>query len=181
MAEFSIGSLKVRVCFGFFAAVMFYFYFSGEDSAGVVAALLSCFLHELGHLSAMFLFGCPPERLTLYAGGLRLTGSYTKQPSRPQELVILSAGCAVNLALAVISHFIGAQTLALVNLSLMLTNLLPFSALDGGRILALFGSRLRKTAAAVTAVLLAAAVYHFGLSPCAMLFIAFAAVFELFA
>ncbi len=181
MLELSFRGVKIRLCFGFFAALMFYFYSSGEDSFGVAAALVSCLLHELGHLTAMLLFGCPPERLTLYAGGFKLTPSFDKHCGRIPELVILSSGCAVNLLLAQLSRMIGAETLAMTNLSLAAANLLPFSSLDGGRILALFGTRVRKTAAAGAVVLLTAAVIHNGLTPAAILVIAFAAAAELVA
>ena len=179
MLEFDLFGIRIRVCFGFFAAVMLYFYTSGKDPLGLSAAILCCLLHEIGHLAAMFAFGCPPERLTLYAGGFRLTPSFDKLCSRTAEIVILSAGCAVNLLLAAISASVGAKDLALTNLSLAAVNLLPFSSLDGGRILALFGTRPRKTAAAATVILLTAAVFSFGLTPASAAVIAFAAAAEL--
>ena len=179
MLEFSVCGVKVRVGFGFFAAVMFYFYACDEDTLGVAAVLTCCLLHELGHLSAMFLFGCPPERLTLYAGGFMLTKSFDKQCGRGGELVILAAGCAVNFILAAVSALFGAKTLVSTNLSLAFVNLLPFSSLDGGRMLALFGTRVRKAAAAVTMLTITAAALYSGITPAAMMAISFAAASEI--
>ena len=176
MLDLTIRGLNIRIYFGFFAAVMFYFYISGNDTLGIAAALTSCLLHELGHLSAMLLFGCPPERLT--AGGFKLTRSFDKQCGRAAEAVILSAGCAVNLLLAAVSALTGYETLTVTNLALCAANLLPFSSLDGGRILALFGTQVRKTTAAMAGILLTAAVILTGQSPAALLMIAFAAAAE---
>lgn len=126
-------------------------------------ALCAAAAHELGHLVAIRAAGGQVSRLRLTAAGaeLRLEGtlSYTR------ELLCALAGPLVNLTLAFAAARLGAVVFAGLNLALGFFNLLPVSALDGGRVLScltalLFGpERARQlllcTDAALTAALLA--------------------------
>ena len=180
MLEVRIVGVRVRLCFGFFAAVTAYYYVYHQDQSGVAAALTACLLHELGHLAAMLLFGERPRALYLYAGGIKLIPP-RRSPSRGRQAVILSAGCAVNFLLARISYLIGAERLMYVNLAVGILNLLPFSALDGGRLAELcLPYKVRRAAAAVTLLLMTAAVVILGGEPMALLVTAFAAAAEFF-
>lgn len=100
-----------------------------------LAVILLCSLmHELGHISVMCLFGMPPEALTFYAGGIRLSDSCL-YCGRAKTAAVLLAGCAVNLLCAGISLLLGyAGLFAAANLALGLFNLLPFRYFDGGRL-----------------------------------------------
>lgn len=137
MLVFRVGTVKVRLGFGFFAVLMLYLYIGQQTGGLVVTALICCLLHEAGHLSAMLLYGCTPRAVTFYAGGIRISTRWTNRLTKPARGVILSAGCAVNLLLAGVSFLMGREDLAAVNLSLALFNLLPLPALDGGRLLLL--------------------------------------------
>ena len=137
MLEFEVFSVKVRLYFGFFAVLMLYLYIGGRTGALVEAALVCCLLHELGHLTAMFLFGCLPRRVSFYAGGIRITPRGMNRLSRTAGAVILSAGCLVNLLLAGASWLAGLEGIVRINLGLAAFNLLPLPWLDGGRLLAL--------------------------------------------
>lgn len=97
------------------------------------AALCAASAHELGHLAAVYAAGGKVSRLRLSAAGaeLRLEGTL----SYVRELLCALAGPLVNLMLALGAARIGAEVFAGLNLVLGLFNLLPLSALDGGKVL----------------------------------------------
>lgn len=97
------------------------------------AALCAAAAHELGHLAAIWAAGGQVSRLRLTAVGaeLRLEGTL----SYGRELLCALAGPLVNLLLALEAARLGAVVFAGLNLVLGLFNLLPVSALDGGRAL----------------------------------------------
>ena len=139
MIIFNMKGTRIRLCFGFFAAVMLYFYITGRDRLCFTAAFISCILHECGHLTAMLLFRCPPDEICFYFGGIRIKPSYT-YTSRGRMTIILLAGCVVNFTVCAISKLLHLEDMAFINLTMGVFNLMPFRALDGGHILALYSS-----------------------------------------
>ncbi len=97
------------------------------------AALCAAAAHELGHLAAVWAAGGRVNRLRLTAAGaeLRLEGTM----SYGRELLCALAGPMVNLVLALAASRLGAVVFAGLNLALGSFNLLPLSALDGGKAL----------------------------------------------
>lgn len=182
MFEVNIGAVRVRLYFGFFAVVLFSFFAGQADSFGVIAALICCILHELGHLAAMCLLSSPPDKICFYAGGIKIIPRRAGMDSRAVSAVILAAGCAVNFLLAAISRSLGLIQLFEINLALGVFNFLPFSYFDGGRILELYApDGVRKACAAVCAVLLTAAILLTGsVSPAVIAVLAFVTVSEIF-
>lgn len=94
-------------------------------------ALLAAAMHEAGHLIAVYALGGRVSRLRLSAVGaeLRLEGL----ASYRGEILCALAGPAVNLLSAVIAARAGRAEFAGIHLALGVFNLLPVSALDGGR------------------------------------------------
>jgi len=131
-AEFYFKGTKIRITFGFFAVWSVLIMQSPSSKAGEMA-LLSCLLHESGHIAAMALMGIKPKSLTFYSGGIGMKGDTMLSPAR--EIFILSAGCFVNLILALWGTLAGNRIFTGINLALMLFNLLPLPCLDGGRII----------------------------------------------
>ena len=178
MLSFRLRGVRIRLYFGFFAMLTFYFYLHGRDTAAVGAALVCCLLHELGHLAMMFACGYAPKALCFYAGGIKLVPRDGIVP-RGKQAVILSAGCAVNLLLAGASMVFGLGRLVYVNLAIALINLLPLNCLDGGRLLALFMPEKRRRLAAVLTVLPVCCLTALASPPAAVMLAAFSAAAEL--
>lgn len=150
----------------------------GSDNQTIlytVAYVLSIFtcvvLHEFGHALTARRFGIHTPRVTLLPiGGV---ASLERMPRKPkQELLVASAGPAVNVVLAGILVILGGinidtffqyekieslreigprnflYALALVNIFLVLFNAIPAFPMDGGRILrALLSFRIRRSKA----------------------------------
>ena len=137
------GRLKVKFDFSFFAveAVMIFV----DTSGAAVLSLIACILHEGGHLLAMSVCGAYPERITFYGGGIALSKAGMDSLSDAKRLVILSAGCAVNLlAASVYLTMPGNDTVAVfsaVNLIICLFNALPIGYFDGAGILEILLSK----------------------------------------
>ena len=131
-AEFYFKGTRIRITFGFFAVWSVLIMQSPVSKAGELA-LLSCLLHEGGHITAMAVMGIKPQSLTFYSGGIGMKSGAVLSPAR--EIFILSAGCMVNLLLALAGTIMGSRTFTGINLALMLFNLLPLPSLDGGRML----------------------------------------------
>lgn len=99
-------------------------------------AFICCLLHEAGHIGAMALFGIKAAALTFYGGGIAMKSSPPAAfTGTAAEICVLLGGCAVNFALYALGSFTGNELFAYTNLALGLFNLLPFSSLDGGRII----------------------------------------------
>lgn len=131
------GRLKVKFDFSFFAVVAFMIFV--DTSGAAVLSLIACILHEGGHLLAMVVCGAYPERITFYGGGIALSKAGMDSLSDAKRLVILSAGCAVNLLVAsVYLTMPGNDTVAVfsaVNLIICLFNALPIGYFDGAEVL----------------------------------------------
>lgn len=120
---------------------MFLYDTSGTAAVSVCAALL----HELGHLLCLFWYGETPQALKLGLSGMEIVRAKGQRLSFAQEIAAALAGPLVNLLLFFLlaalsgwgrdAHMLEAAS---VNLLLALFNLLPVSALDGGRALYFF-------------------------------------------
>lgn len=133
-AELSFHGIKIRFTFGFFA-VWAILIMCGSGKAAEIT-LISCLLHEAGHIIAMRLMKIKVRRLIFYSGGIMLTSSPPIECTGSlEEIIILSAGCIVNICVAAAAFSLGNRLWGLINLALALFNMLPFSALDGGRII----------------------------------------------
>lgn len=130
--------IRIRFTFGFFAfwaAVLTANEYFGGNYPALPAFLLSL-AHETGHIAAACISGLPPKSITFYAGGIKMSvENGTGSRGLAREIFVLSAGCAVNLVLALFLHLSGMRLAAMISLGLGLFNLLPLSSLDGGRLI----------------------------------------------
>lgn len=138
MIEFTVGGVKIRVGFLFFAVLTALMLI---DRTGLVLwGLAACMIHESGHLLACLLVGHRPKELTLEPTGIRMVEG-DELISYHKEICILLAGSLTNLLTCSIIFLslqtVGARLFATTHLVLGVFNLLPIGALDGGRIVRL--------------------------------------------
>ena len=131
LIEFEFYGVRVIFCFSFFAAAAIMSAVSGDV---VLPAMISCFLHECGHIAAMAANGVKLRSIKFYGAGIMMTPR-KKLLSPCREAVVLLAGCAVNFLLCI---FFCGTAFGYINLFLGVFNLLPAGGLDGGRLLSLF-------------------------------------------
>lgn len=132
--ERKIGGLRCHVTPGF-CLMLAFLLFVDEGHALALWIGLAALCHELGHLAAARLLGLEVRSLTLSAMGAEL--DISRRCSYGGEVLLLSCGPLVNLALAAIFCHIPHETAHLfagVNLLLSLFNLLPVPPLDGGEL-----------------------------------------------
>lgn len=137
--QFNAWGMTVSIGFPFAAAVTLMLFY---DASGTAACLSAALLHEAGHLICLKRCGETPRELRLGFAGMEIVRAKGQGLSFTQEALAALAGPAVNLFLFALLLTCGAwrqdarlAEAALVNLSLALFNLLPVSALDGGRAL----------------------------------------------
>lgn len=108
-----------------------------ETSVSVFMSLMSCFLHETGHLLSMFLFGVDVKKIILYGAGIKIIRGYSLKEKK-KEFIILISGCLMNIAMFLLFFFLKGdsfKTFAVINLVTAIFNILPIKSLDGGAIL----------------------------------------------
>lgn len=121
-----MGFLDVGPGWALLMAVLFYVNPMGFFLPFCVAAAV----HEAGHIAALLLLDVPMRRLRLRLGGAALE---TGPMSCRDELICALAGPIANLLLLPLGPLW--PKLAAFSLLLAIFNLLPFPALDGGRVL----------------------------------------------
>ena len=146
MLSIDFKNVKLGISFSFFALVSAIFLLEQVAFEKFILILACCIIHEAGHIITMCLCHVPPKKIILYGGGIKICPDKSKLIANWQDLLILSAGCIVNLFIAgiIIFYTYKLTFFASCNLFLGLFNLMPVKYFDGGRILeiALKGSRL---------------------------------------
>jgi Zn-dependent protease len=106
----------------------------------VIAVFISILIHELSHAYVADRLGWSVSgiRIDLFTGSAAIDTNIHERDSIP----VVAAGPLSNLALAIVSIFIGLffpynflVTMVVVNILLFLFNILPIYPMDGGRIL----------------------------------------------
>jgi Zn-dependent protease len=105
------------------------------DSRGLwlglaLGALLSLFAHELAHGLAARHFGYEVDALELSMWGGR-TGWSGPTPDAHTALTVAAAGPGMSALLAVVAALAGSETVASVNVTIALVNLVPITGSDG--------------------------------------------------
>lgn len=111
------------------------------DRTGLaLPTLFSVFVHEIGHLFAMWVLDCEPKSIRLIPASIQVTKSITNKYTG--DIWIALSGPMINFVLFGSLYFNyltfknpNTQIWALINLIIALFNLLPVNGLDGGTIL----------------------------------------------
>ncbi|MCL1904200.1 MAG: hypothetical protein FWF94_07270 [Oscillospiraceae bacterium] len=147
MIKLKAAGIEIGIDFTFFALIAIYITF---DTTGfAVISLLTCIIHEAGHLTTMFIFRQKPESIVFRGGGIRIGESYNadgalKTIGFKERFIVLISGSAVNICLFLFLYFSLPKTniypimFAILNLIIGLFNLLPIGCLDGKQLLELF-------------------------------------------
>ena len=109
------------------------------DSTGMMSvSLLSIFLHELGHLIALYLLKLPPRRVNFRLCGIEIVESRL-YCGYSAQLAVAASGPMINILFGLIflpfSNMSFAAIISATNIVIGVFNLLPLSQLDGGEIL----------------------------------------------
>lgn len=132
MIGFKIGNVKISFEFGFFAVAALFCLLDAPELA--LSALCACVIHECGHIFASVLCNVKIEKITLWAGGVKIQ-TESKIISAVYDVFILLSGPVFNFISAFFYFISGRYSVFSVNLVLGLFNLLPFSNLDGGAVI----------------------------------------------
>lgn len=108
----------------------------------LIICFVSAFLHELGHLFAMYINGCKPKSVVCNLFDIRIIDNKRALTTYKINLLIILSGVAVNFLIAIIMYVVYYIcnieiffTIFYVNLIMGVFNLLPVSNLDGGQAL----------------------------------------------
>ena len=118
---------------GFFLLAAALYYWGG--GAAVTAFFTAALVHELGHLTALYLSGGEVRRLCL--GGTGLVIEYAGALTRRQEMGVTAAGPLAGLVFAAACFMTGSPYFHYTGAVAMLAsmfNLLPVMPMDGGRL-----------------------------------------------
>ena len=142
--KFKLLGTEIYISFLFCAVVCFML--TVDRTGLIIPTFFAVFVHEAGHLLAMWAADCQPRAIRLIPASIQITRGFS--PKKHGEAAIAFCGVAANLVLFVslISNYFifkSEQSLnfAVLNLVIALFNLLPVSGLDGGTLLCLFLSR----------------------------------------
>lgn len=132
--ELRCGRCRVIVDFGFPAVVSLLFL--QNDAALLRLTFGVCLLHEIGHGIAMALTGAGIREIRFHATGVQMRTNTVFMTKKREIFVILSGPCT-NFAAALLLYKLGGWSDAVfLHLGMGAFNLLPFSVLDGGSMLA---------------------------------------------
>ena len=134
--SFTVFNTKIKISFLFMATLCVLLMC---DKTGLVLPMLfAVFLHEMAHLSVMWVSRCAPKEINLCPGGVQILASTVK--NKPEILILLS-GPVINILLFIILWFPFDKTshtsvleFAVINLIYGVFNLIPVRNLDGGSI-----------------------------------------------
>ncbi len=119
------------------------------DKTGIMSvSLLAAFMHEVGHLVALYAFGLAPSRVAFRVRGIEMVQTRLFD-SVAAQITVAAAGPLTNLTISALllpfcEHRFAAS-LSAAGIVIGLFNLLPLAELDGGEITLIILSRFLPT------------------------------------
>lgn len=135
MLEFELFGTTIRVKFLFIAVVTVLLL---TDTSGLaVLYLVSCILHETGHILSFYAMKLTPSLLCFDITGIKLEQP-KEQINFVTELFILLSGSMTNYMIALVGYLISPTqnaNIIFINIAIGTFNLLPLTGFDGGKVL----------------------------------------------
>ncbi|MBR5472350.1 MAG: site-2 protease family protein [Clostridia bacterium] len=162
--KFKFLGTQIYVSFLFCALICFML---AVDRTGfILPTFFAVFVHEMGHLLAMWAADCQPREIRLIPSSVQIVRGFSTK--KYGEAAITFCGPAANIVLfgALFLNYLAFKneqslTFAILNLVIALFNLLPVSGLDGGTLLIIFLSRFTDVYKAESIVRIVTAVFAF--------------------
>jgi Zn-dependent protease len=135
MIRIRTSSINFRFNFSFFASIALFMLLRQKNIA--LLGLLSCFLHEFGHLISCKICKVKIKEISFSYTGICIKKIVTKNITYEKELFILSSGIFINLVLSAILIFVldaNCRLFGIINLIVAVFNLLPLNSFDGLRL-----------------------------------------------
>ena len=166
MIGFDIKGIKISFDFGFFTVMALLFLVNPYGLA--VSIICACIIHESGHIVTAVLCNVSIKEIGFRVGGIRIRTAGRINTFSGDMLILLS-GPLLNILFSLVYYLNGNYAAFSVNIIMGAYNLLPFSGLDGGAILAevlnhkgIFSTIVLKTGAVITALGIALLLYYTG-------------------
>lgn len=112
-----------------------------DNNGTIVYGVLAALIHELGHISAMMIKKCRPQKISFRAFDINIIDKTRVKRNYNDDLFILISGPMFNLIfcllLYIIHKFCGCDWLIrpiYENIFIAVFNILPIESLDGGQI-----------------------------------------------
>ena len=160
--RFKFFGTEIYISFLFCATVCFML---AVDRTGlIIPTLFAVFVHETGHMLAMWAADCQPKAIRLIPTSVQIVRGFS--PKKYGEISITVCGPAANLVIfgtLFVNYLVfkSEQSLvfSIINLVIAIFNLLPVSGLDGGTLLAIFISKFTDIYKAESIVRIITAVF----------------------
>lgn len=162
--KFKLFGTKIYISFLFCATLCLML---AIDRTGlIIPTLFAVFIHECGHLLAMWAADCQPRAIRLIPTSVQIIRGFSHK--KYGEAAIAVCGPAANLVLfgVLMANYAVTKaepplTFAVLNLVIALFNLLPVSGLDGGTLLTLFIAKFTDIYKAESIVRIVTVVFAF--------------------
>lgn len=162
--KFKLFGTEVYISFLFAAVIAFML---ATDRTGlVIPTIFAVFIHEAGHLLAMWAADCAPRRIRLIPASVQIVRSFSAKPYAETAITVCGpvANLVVFFALYINYLVFGRQDIlvfGMLNLIIGAFNLLPVSGLDGGTLLCLLLSKFLSSDKAQATVRIITVVFGF--------------------
>ena len=162
--KFKLFGTEIYVSFLFAATLSFML---AVDRTGlVIPTFFAVFIHETGHLLAMWASGCQPKSVRLIPASVQIVQRFNLR--EPQQIAITLCGPAANIVIfvALFINFVAFKNdislrFGILYLITAVFNLLPVSGLDGGTLLTLLIAHRTDIFKAESVVRIITAVFAF--------------------